>query len=597
MDLFVLIAMAGGLAMFLYGMHLLGAGLEKLSGGRLAHTLEKLTSSTLSAVLMGALVTAAVQSSSATTVVVVGLVNARVLKLRQAIGVIMGANIGTTVTAHILRLAGVESSNLLLRFLTPSTLAPLFTIIGVVLLLAAKRTVHKEIGQILIGFGILFTGMLTMSDSVAPLADMPAFSALFTAFQNPLLGVLVGAAVTAIIQSSSASVGILQALSGTGAITWAAAFPIIMGQNIGTTITPILASIGASKNAKRSALVHLTFNLLGTLLFLAGTYTVQYTIGFPFWGDPITMSGIANFHTIFNVMITLVFLPLTGLLEHLVCRLVPETEPGTAASPEDAALAGLDDRLLVSPGLAVDYAHRATVHMGRLALENFTRSMAQFDRFDPKVEERLRETEDVIDRLESRLGAYLLKFSGHEMTKTESQRINELLQVISEFERVGDYSMNNAQCAMQMEEENAHLSSDALEELHVMGQACTEIIELAIRAFEAEDPLAAQRIEPLEEVVDAIRETLGERHVLRLREGHCSVSTGILFVETLGALERVADHCSNVGVHVITHRGGNTALDRHGYLKEVHRGASQAYTGLYQQYGQKYYSRIEGDAK
>lgn len=505
----------------------------------------------------------------------------------------MGANIGTTVTAHILRLAGVESSNFWLELLKPSTLAPCFTVVGVMMIMVSRRNAKRDIGQILVGFGILFTGMLTMSDAVAPLADVPQFAQLFSMFENPFLGVLVGTVVTAIIQSSSASIGILQALSATGAISCAAAFPIIMGQNIGTCITPILASIGTSKNAKRTALVHLTFNILGTTFFLCAIYLIQYTIGFPFWNDPIGMGGIANFHTIFNITVTLLFMPFTKLLERIVCRLVRDEDEGTDSGEK---LLALDDRLLVSPGLAVDYAHQATVEMGRLARENFHMSMQQFDQFDQKREERLKENENTIDKFEDRLGSYLLKLSERELSEADSKRINELLQVISEFERVGDYSMNNAQCAMRLYDEKCALSPEALQELGVISEACEEIIDLAIRAFEREDSSIACNIEPLEQVIDLIEETLKERHVMRLRENKCTVQSGIPFVETLSSLERIADHCSNIGVHVITHMSRNTDIDRHAYLREVHLGNSHTYAELYKNYDKKYYARIASES-
>lgn len=589
MDFFSLISMFGGLALFLYGMSILGSGLERLSGGRLERALERMTGTVFSCILLGAAVTAAVQSSSATTVIVVGLVNARVMKLRQAIGVIMGANIGTTVTAHILRLAGVESSNFFVRFLKPDTLAPLLAVAGIILFMTSKRAAKKEVGQIFLGLGILFTGMLTMADSVEPLAELPQFAELFSAFSNPVLGVLAGAVVTAVIQSSSASVGILQALSSTGAITFSAAFPIIMGQNIGTCITPMLASIGASKNAKRTAFVHLTFNVLGTTIFLCVIYGVQYLVGFKFWDYPIGMGSIANFHTIFNVSITLLFVPFVGLLEKIVCKLVKEDGEEGAL---DEQLAKLDDRLMVSPGLALEFAHKATVQMGKLALKNFTRSMGQYEKFDQKSEERLRETENTIDKLESRLGAYLLKLSERELSEQESKNVSELLQVTSEFERIGDYSMNNAQCAMRLANDKASISPVAIAELRVIEQAVTEIITLAIAAFEGRDAASAYSIEPLEQIIDLIEQTLKERHVERLRQGICTIQTGIPFVETLNSLERIADHCSNIGVHVITHHSRQMDIDRHDYLREVHLGNSQEYAELYRQYDQKYYSQV-----
>lgn len=433
-NIFMVISLAGGLALFLYGMSMLGSGLEKLSGGRMEQTLEKLTKNTLMSVLLGLLVTAAIQSSSATTVIVVGLVNAGILKLKPAVGVIMGANIGTTVTAQILRLGDLDSdanANLFLQFLKPTTLAPLIAIVGILMFMASKRTKFKDIGQILLGFGILFNGMFGMEEAVKPLAESPEFANLFAALQNPFLGVLVGAVVTAIIQSSSASIGILQALSSTGAITFSSAFPIIMGQNIGTCITPILASIGANKNAKRSAAVHLMFNIIGTAIFLIGVYAIQYTVGFTFWDDPINRGGIANFHTLFNVVVTILLVPFAGLLAKLAELIIrdPKNKAEDELGIDESALAKLDDRFLRSPSLALAQCEIVISNMGRLAKSNFGKAISLFAQYNDKTAQKIREYEDAIDKMEDKVNNYLVKLNDCELTEPESKKITHLLRV------------------------------------------------------------------------------------------------------------------------------------------------------------------------
>ncbi len=462
MDFFMIVSLLGGLALFLYGMSMLGSGLEKLSGGRLEQTLEKLTNNVFKGVLLGALVTGAIQSSSATTVIVVGLVNARILKLRQAIGIIMGANIGTTVTAHILRLSDLSSDNFFLMLLKPTTLAPVVGIIGILMVMVGKKQKYKTLGEILLGFCILFTGMFNMEAAVSPLSESPEFANLFASFSNPVIGVLVGAGVTAIIQSSSASIGILQALSSTGIITWSSAIPIILGQNIGTCITPILASIGASKNAKRTAAVHLSFNIIGTFIFLVGIYTIQSISPFSFWELPIDKGGIANFHTTFNVCVTLMFLPFVGLLEKMVVRLIPDQQ--TADEVDDPAIA-LDDRLLTSPGLAIQHCRDAVLQMGKLARKNFSASVRQLEQYNHKEAEKIREREDTIDRLEDRLGNYMLKIPQDNLSEQSSATISALLHILSEFERIGDYSINLVEFAENMESTGAEFSPQAQFEL------------------------------------------------------------------------------------------------------------------------------------
>ena len=589
MDFFMIVSLLGGLALFLYGMSMLGSGLEKLSGGRLEQTLEKLTNNVFKGVLLGALVTGAIQSSSATTVIVVGLVNARILKLRQAIGIIMGANIGTTVTAHILRLSDLSSDNFFLMLLKPTTLAPVVGIIGILMVMVGKKQKYKTLGEILLGFCILFTGMFNMEAAVSPLSESPEFAGLFASLSNPVIGVLVGAGVTAIIQSSSASIGILQALSSTGIITWSSAIPIILGQNIGTCITPILASIGASKNAKRTAAVHLSFNIIGTCVFLIVIYTIQSISPFSFWDLPIDKGGIANFHTTFNVCVTLMFLPFVGLLEKLVIYLIPDQQ--TADEVDDPAIA-LDDRLLASPGLAIQHCRDAVLQMGKLARKNFSASVRQLEQYNHKEAEKIREREDTIDRLEDRLGNYMLKIPQDNLSEQSSATISALLHILSEFERIGDYSINLVEFAENMESTGAEFSPQAQFELTTIGEAVGEAIDMALGCFEKQDLALAETIEPLEEVVDQMQETLKDRHINRLRNGQCTVDAAFPFVESLSCLERISDHCSNIGVYMISYVRGSDEVDHHTYIMQLHSGQVGHYNEQFRRYTEKYYDQI-----
>ena len=589
MDFFMIVSLLGGLALFLYGMSMLGSGLEKLSGGRLEQTLEKLTNNVFKGVLLGALVTGAIQSSSATTVIVVGLVNARILKLRQAIGIIMGANIGTTVTAHILRLSDLSSDNFFLMLLKPTTLAPVVGIIGILMVMAGKKQKYKTLGEILLGFCILFTGMFNMEAAVSPLSESPEFAGLFASLSNPVIGVLVGAGVTAIIQSSSASIGILQALSSTGIITWSSAIPIILGQNIGTCITPILASIGASKNAKRTAAVHLSFNIIGTCVFLIVIYTIQSISPFSFWDLPIDKGGIANFHTTFNVCVTLMFLPFVGLLEKLVIHLIPDQQ--TADEVDDPAIA-LDDRLLTSPGLAIQHCRDAVLQMGKLARKNFSASVRQLEQYNHKEAEKIREREDTIDRLEDRLGNYMLKIPQDNLSEQSSATISALLHILSEFERIGDYSINLVEFAENMESTGAEFSPQAQFELTTIGEAVGEAIDMALGCFEKQDLALAETIEPLEEVVDQMQETLKDLHINRLRNGQCTVDAAFPFVESLSCLERISDHCSNIGVYMISYVRGSDEVDHHTYIMQLHSGQVGHYNEQFRRYTEKYYDQI-----
>jgi len=591
MSIFNVISLLGGLAMFLYGMTVMSSGLERVSGGRLEQTLEKMTDNVLKATLLGLAVTAAIQSSSATTVIVVGLVNAKILKLRQAIGIIMGANIGTTVTAHILRLSEIEGGTglNLLNFLKPTTLAPLTAIVGILMYMMSKRTARRELGQILVGFSILFTGMFAMEAAVSPLREAPQFAAMFANLSNPILGVLVGAGVTAIIQSSSASIGILQALTVTGAITASSAFPIIMGQNIGTCITPVLSSIGASKNARRTAFVHVSFNVIGTLIFLTGIYAYQTLVGFSFWDDPITKGGIADFHTLFNVVVTLLFLPFTTVLEKLVFFFIKPTEQ---EKEQDADTDDLDDLFLGSPSFAISHARGAVVKMSHLALDNFQRSAQLLHHQDKKTLERAREVEDVIDRLQSRVDSYLLRLTQNELTESENTTLAEVLQVVNEFERIGDHADNICDLSHSMEQKGVTLSDSAMAELDATTEAVSEIIRLAVKGYEDRDVSVVNSIEPLEEVIDILVETLKARHNERLRNGLCTIDSAFPFLEILYNLERIADHCSNIGVHIVSYSGTGEVQDRHEFLREIHRSQTAAYKTNFDMYDKKYFDRI-----
>ncbi len=590
MSLYNFTTLLGGLAMFLYGMLLLSNGLEKLSGGRLERILESMTDNIFKGVFLGAAVTIMIQSSSATTVIVVGLVSAGILKLRPAIGVIMGANIGTTVTAHILRLTDIESTNFFVQLLKPAAWAPLIAMAGVVMLFASKRSFHKSIATMLIGFGILFTGMMQMEAAVIPLRDLPQFSEMFAKFTNPILGVLVGAGVTAIIQSSAASIGILQALSSTGVITFAAAFPIIMGQNIGTCITPVLASIGASKNAKRSAVIHLSFNIIGTVVFLVGIYAFQYAVGLSFWNSPVDKGGIANFHSVFNIAVTILLLPFAGLLEKLAMFVIKDKDNGE----EKGATRLLDERLLISPGLAVDHSRTAVLEMARLAKENFNLAVQVLHKFDAKTAEIIEENENALDKMEDKLGAYLLRISQKELTDKESRDVSELLHVMNEFEHIGDRACSITKAAENLYESRAKFSDKAWNEVDTMVAAVDELLQLGIDAYTNRDLKKAAKVEPLEEVIDLMEEKLKARHFARLKKGKCSLEAAFPFVETISNLERISDNVSNIGVYIIGQEttGGQRDFDSHDYLRTLHKGEKEDYADQFKVYEVKYYNQI-----
>ena len=589
-DVLSIVQMIGGLALFIYGMTTMGKGLERAAGSKLEKTLEKMTGNVFTALIMGLVVTMVIQSSSATTVMVVGFVNAGIMTLKQSVGVILGANIGTTVTAQILRLSGGEGSgNLFMDLLKPKNLAYIIVLVGVIIMMLAKKRRTRDIADIFTGFGILFIGMAVMEGAVAPLADLPQFADLFAAISNPVLGVVVGAGVTAIIQSSSASVGILQALSTTGAITYSAAIPIILGQNIGTCITAFLSSLGGSKNARRTAMVHFYFNLIGSIAFLVAIYAVQYTVGFSFWENPIDKGGIANFHTLFNVTCTLLFLPFTGLLVKLARWSVP-----TGETQEDP-LAKLEPRFLTTPALALDQAQRCIADMGEAAKSNFHLAVDPMFGGSAASEEIFREHEAFLDRAEVEIGRYLTTM--HNVRSVDQRRQSaEMMHSLSDFEKIGDYAQNIFDRADEFRQAGLSFSTTAMNELHAMTDAVSEVLDMTVEAYVTQSVSLARSVEPLEEVVDTMKEQLKSRHIERLGEGGCTMQTGIHFLDIVHDLEKISDHCSNIAIYTIQLVEGAEEFDTHAYAKAEFKSGPQFESKL-KFYQSKYLSRLNDAAQ
>lgn len=589
-DVLSIVQMIGGLALFIYGMTTMGKGLERAAGSKLEKTLEKMTGNVFTALIMGMVVTMVIQSSSATTVMVVGFVNAGIMTLKQSVGVILGANIGTTITAQILRLSGGEGSgNLFMDLLKPKNLAYIIVLVGVIIMMLAKKRRTRDIADIFTGFGILFIGMAVMEGAVAPLADLPQFADLFAAISNPVLGVVVGAGVTAIIQSSSASVGILQALSTTGAITYSAAIPIILGQNIGTCITAFLSSLGGSKNARRTAMVHFYFNLIGSIAFLVAIYAVQYTVGFSFWENPIDKGGIANFHTLFNVTCTLLFLPFTGLLVKLARWSVP-----TGETQEDP-LAKLEPRFLTTPALALDQAQRCIADMGEAAKSNFHLAVDPMFGGSAASEEIFREHEAFLDRAEVEIGRYLTTM--HNVRSVDQRRQSaEMMHSLSDFEKIGDYAQNIFDRADEFRQAGLSFSATAMNELHTMTDAVSEVLDMTVEAYVTQSVSLARSVEPLEEVVDTMKEQLKSRHIERLGEGGCTMQTGIHFLDIVHDLEKISDHCSNIAIYTIQLVEGAEEFDTHAYAKAEFKSGPQFESKL-KFYQSKYLSRLNDAAQ
>lgn len=590
MDIFGLLTMLGGLALFLYGMHTMGDGLAKMAGSRLEQILEKLTSTPIRAVLLGAGVTAVIQSSSATTVMVVGFVNSGIMKLSQAVGIIMGANVGTTITSWILSLAGIEGDSFFIRLLKPSSFSPILAMVGVIFLLFLKDEKKKDIGTILLGFAVLMFGMETMSGAVKPLADVPEFTSLFVAFKNPILGMLVGALLTAVIQSSSASVGILQAMCATGAVSFGAAIPIIMGQNIGTCVTAMISGIGASKNAKRTALVHLYFNIIGTAVFMIVFYALNAIIHFPFLDHAANGAGIAVVHSAFNILATLVLLPFSKVLERLAVLTIPDhdemvVEAESQKPSVDAGIKLLDERFLERPAFAVAQAKAAANEMAKLVNEALVLAMELNEGYDKKKVKRICELEKRVDAYEDGLGTYLVQLCAKPLTEHDNHVITTLLKSISDLERMADHAVNLAQNAQRMHKDNAQFSKKATAELSVFSSALRDILQLTFRAFEHVDVSEAAHVEPLEEVIDNLKEEIRSRHIKRLAKGKCTIELGFALTDLVTNYERIADHCSNIAVAVI--QMDEKEHDVHKYLGQVKTEDPQ-FAQLYHIYKERY---------
>ncbi len=561
MSIFNLFTLMGGLALFLYGMNLMGESLEQQAGGKLQVILSKLSDSPLKGFLLGLGVTAVIQSSSATTVMVVGFVNSGIMQLHQAVGIIMGSNVGTTVTSWLLSLTGIQGDSFWVKMLKPSSFGPILAFAGIILAMFCKSSKKKGVGNILLGFFILMTGMEFMSSSMKPLADMPWFSSLFLHFSNPILGVLAGAALTAIIQSSSASVGILQALALTGSVTYGSAIPIIMGQNIGTCVTAMISSVGASKNAKRAAFVHLYFNVIGVVLFLTAFYSLNTLLHFEIIHDTVSVMGIAVIHSTFNVITTLVLLPFNRVLEKLAILTVPD---GTS---KDAAAPLLDKRLLGTPAVATSRAHQCTVDMAQLAQSGLLKAMSLVHIWNDQVSDEVVEQEAQVDHYEDALGTYLVQLSGLPLTVDDNRTVNTLLYSLSDLERISDHSLNLRKSALEVRDKQVTFSHQALEDLNLVEWAVQDIVNLTVQAFANQDNNAARQVEPLEQVIDEIVHQVRSRHVERLQNGQCSITNGFILADLLTCYERVADHCSNVAVAMI--EVAHDSFDTHEYLQGV----------------------------
>ena len=577
MDIFNVLTMIGGLCLFLFGMNLMGQALERRAGGKLRSLLDKMTGSVFAGFLTGLGITAIIQSSSATTVMVVGFVNSGLMTLRQAINVIMGANVGTTVTAWLLSLGGIDSGNFWIKLLKPSSFTPVLALIGIIYYMFCKDNKKKDTGMILLGFATLMFGMDTMSGAVSGLREVPAFRQLFVAFTNPLLGVLAGAALTAIIQSSSASVGILQALALSGHVTYAAAIPIIMGQNIGTCVTALISSVGTSRNAKRAAIVHLSFNVIGTVVCLTVFCIVRAVAAPAILGESATMYGIAIAHTAFNVACTALLLPASGLLEKLAIRLVPD------GKKKDAEVT-LDERLLATPPLALEQCSVVAEDMAYYASGALKKAIDCVMEFDPKSAQEVRESEDETDKYEDMLGTYLLKLGAEPLSDAASEEVTELLKLIGDFERIGDHAVNIIESAEEMHDKQLEFSRSAKYELSVMTAAVGEVMDLAVKAFAENDAQAASSVEPLEQVVDDLKNELRTRHILRMKKSECSIEAGFVWSDLLTNLERVSDHCSNVALCVLDLKKHTlSAHETQHERKDVPEFAEQ-----YRRYSEKY---------
>ena len=579
MDIFDVLSLIGGLCLFLFGMNVMGDSLERRAGGSLKTLLGKLTDSKIKGFLTGLGVTAVIQSSSATTVMVVGFVNSGIMNLRQSINIIMGANIGTTVTAWILSLGGISSDNIFLKLLKPTSFTPVLALIGIILTMTGKTTKKKDTGSILLGFATLMFGMDAMSGAVAGLSEIPAFQNLFILFKNPILGVLVGAVLTAIIQSSSASVGILQALSSTGQVSYAAAIPIIMGQNIGTCVTAILSSFGANRNAKRVAIVHLSFNVIGSIILLGIFGAISKLLAPPILNESATHFGIALSHSLFNILCTAILLPASSLLEKLAMKFVPVTEEENEFNVE------LDERLLATPSIALERCRVLTKEMAQTTLKAYERSLSMIDAYDENIASKIKRAEKVTDKYEDILGTYLAKLSTHQISDADSNVSAVLLKAIGDIERISDHSVNILESVEEIREKKITITEEASKELKHLTNAVYEILQLSYDAFINDDIETAYKVEPLEQVIDEMKEYLRDCHIKRLQKGKCTIETGFVWSDLLTDLERTADHCSNIAICVIDAHENNMNL--HESAKRIKKDKEHFYQ-LYYEYASKY---------
>ena len=587
MDIFDVLSMVGGLALFLYGMHIMGDALAKMSGGKLEKVLERLTSNKWSAVLLGAGVTAVIQSSGATTVMVVGFVNSGIMKLNQAVGIIMGANIGTTATSWLLSLSGIDGGSFFLQMLKPTSFTPILAVIGAILVVFCKSEKKHNIGTILLGFAILMYGMTAMSSAVEPLKDVPQFTQILTKFENPLLGVIAGFVLTTIMQSSSVSVGILQALCSTGAVSYALALPIIMGQNIGSCTTAMISSVGASKDAKRAAAVHFYFNVIGTVVFMLVFYISNAFVHYAFLPQAANEVGIATIHSIFNIAATIVLLPLSGFLEFLAVKTIKDDdEEEVELSKHDKVLQLSDPVFLDRPGFAIMQCRKVASEMAELSMKSVGRAVGLLTAYDEEIAERIRKEEDTVDKYEDQLGTYLLRLSTKDLSKEDGHRLSLMLHSLGDIERISDLAVNILLAVEQMHKKELIFSKKAMDELAVYSKALKDILTMTVDAFEQNDRYKAALVQPLEELMDDMNKELKKRHVKRLRKGKCTIELGLSLSDISDTYERISDHCSNIATCVI--QVEDDELDAHEHRKEVKEQDAKWYDEQYRAYEQKY---------
>ena len=579
MTVFDIFTLLGGLAFFLFGMHIMSSGLEKIAGGKLEIILRKMTDKPIKGLLLGAAVTATIQSSSAVTVMLVGLVNSGIMKLGQTIGVIMGSNIGTTLTAWILSLAGIESDNFFLKMLKPSSFSPIIALVGIIMIMASKREKVKDVGSSLMGFAVLMYGMQLMSSATTPLSESEKFGQMLIYFKNPLLGVLVGLVITGIVQSSAATIGILQALSMTGAITYSMAIPIIMGENIGTCVTSLLSSIGVSKDAKRVSFIHIMIKIIGTVFYLTIYFALDIAIGFTFSDDAASPVGIAVVHTIFNIATTVLLFPFSKFLEKFALKVIKD-------NGKDEKKAFIDDRLLNSPSLAISECKSKTIFMSRTAKDSLFDSISLLSDYDNKVADRILKYEETLDELEDSLGTFLVKLSSRELSKEDSNTISILLHTIGDFERIGDHAVNILKVAKEISDKGISFSDEATAELKTATDAITEILDITIDAFCHGNATLALEVEPLEQVIDNLLSEIKDRHIQRLTGGNCTIELGFVLSDLITNYERVSDHCSNIAVCII--QISNSVFDTHGYLNDYKSSEAGKFVETFELYKEKY---------